>query len=198
MFSNVCVFVRPKTHWLIRVHTTVFVAYSTVHTNTLENDVYSSYALLRMRGFRFSHQALDLLFPNGVMFWILFSNFNTCSVEIVYEYVNILQRRIETRRHLSGRTTKCSCFWPWQTNIKWQSHSKASTGSQFKASMAIYLIIRIIYVSLVDLGEMTDVIVFKSTRCHVSTLIRYVCVPFVFTFNSDFKSMRFRWIRRAY
>ena len=38
-FSDVCVFVRPKTHRLIRVHTTVFVAYSTVHTNTLENDV---------------------------------------------------------------------------------------------------------------------------------------------------------------
>ena len=121
------------------------------------------------------------------MFWILFSNFNTCSVEIVYEYVNILQRRIETRRHLSGRTTKCSCFWPWQTNIKWQSHSKASTGSQFKASMAIYLIIRIIYVSLVDLGEMTDVIVFKSTRCHVSTLIRYVCVSICIHFQQRFQ-----------
>ena len=36
-FSNVCVFVRPKTHRSIRVHTTVFVAYSTVHTKTLEN-----------------------------------------------------------------------------------------------------------------------------------------------------------------
>ena len=38
-FSNLCVFVRPKTHRLIRVHTTVFAAFSTVHTNTLENDV---------------------------------------------------------------------------------------------------------------------------------------------------------------
>ena len=38
-FSNVCVFVRPKTHRLIRVHTTVFAAFSTAHTNTLENDV---------------------------------------------------------------------------------------------------------------------------------------------------------------
>ena len=38
-FSNVCVFVRPKTHRLIRVHTTVFATFSTVHTNTLENDV---------------------------------------------------------------------------------------------------------------------------------------------------------------
>ena len=41
-FSNVCVFVRPRTHRLIRVHTTVFAAFSTVHTNTLENDVWSS------------------------------------------------------------------------------------------------------------------------------------------------------------
>ncbi len=36
-FSNVYVFVKPKTHRSIRVHTTVFVAYSTVHTKTLES-----------------------------------------------------------------------------------------------------------------------------------------------------------------
>ena len=132
-------------------------------------------------------QALDLLFPNGVMFWIFFSNFNTCSVEIVYEYVNILRRRIQTRRHLSGRTTKCSCFWPWQTNIKWQSHSKASTGSQFKASMAIYLIIRIIYVALVDLEKWLTSSFSKVPVFKWSTLIRYVCVSICIHFQQRFQ-----------
>ena len=53
--------------------------------------------------------------------------------------------------------------------------------------MAIYLIIRIIYVALVDLGEMTDVIVFKSTRFQVSTLIRYVCVCICIHFQQRFQ-----------
>ena len=103
------------------------------------------------------------------MFWILFSNFNTCSVEIVYEYVNILQSKqkiihygkIQTRRHLSG--------------------------SQFKASMTIYLKIRTIYVALVDMGTMADVIVFKSVRFQMSTLIRYVCVSICIHFQQRFQ-----------
>ena len=53
--------------------------------------------------------------------------------------------------------------------------------------MAIYLIIRIIYVALVDLGEMTDVIVFKSTCFQVSTLIRYVCVCICIHFQQRFQ-----------
>ena len=53
--------------------------------------------------------------------------------------------------------------------------------------MAIYLIIRIIYVALVDLGEMTDVIVFNSTRFQVSTLIRYVCVCICIHFQQRFQ-----------
>ena len=53
--------------------------------------------------------------------------------------------------------------------------------------MAIYLKIRIIYVALVDLGTMGDVIVFKSVRFQVSTLIRYVCVSICIHFQQRFQ-----------
>ena len=53
--------------------------------------------------------------------------------------------------------------------------------------MAIYLKIRIIYVALVDMGTMADVIVFKSVRFQMSTLIRYVCVSICIHFQQRFQ-----------
>ena len=53
--------------------------------------------------------------------------------------------------------------------------------------MTIYLKIRIIYVVLVDKGTMADVIVFKSVRFQMSTLIRYVCVSICIHFQQRFQ-----------
>ena len=83
----------------------------------------------------------------------------------------IKQRRIQTRRHLCGRTAKCSKLFFHVRLIGIFENSK------FELFMS----------RLVDLRTMADVIVFKSIRFQVFTLIRYVYVSICIHFQQRFQ-----------